>query len=449
MKTLAIDIFDELVSRFSQRTARIAVIGLGHTGLPLAVGFAEAGFGVTGIEIDPSRVAQINEGRSYLVDLPDEQLEAVVEGPGFAGQGALCTTTGYDALREADVAIICVPTPLNKTHDPDLSYIIAAADGVAKWIHCPQLIILESTTYPGTTEEVVLPRLEATGCRVGEDIWLAFSPERADPGQRKWNVHNTPRVVGGITPRCLQAAQTLYETTIERVIPASSCKTAEMVKLLENTFRAVNIGLVNEIALICDQLNIDVWEVIDAASTKPYGYMPFYPGPGLGGHCIPVDPHYLAWKLRSLNYNARFIELASQVNFGMPRHVVNMISESLNRVRKPLMGSEILILGVAYKRNVADIRESPALDIIHLLQAKGAQVSYNDPYVPTLYTDGVISLVSSPLDEGTLKRADCVVVVTDHSTYDWPWIVGNSRLLIDTRNATKAVQNPDANIVLL
>jgi len=353
----------------------------------------------------------------------------------------LSATTDYATLKDADVAIICVPTPLSKTGDPDLSYVIGAADGIAEWFHPGMLVILESTGYPGMTEEVLLPRLEEAGGKsgeVGRDFFVAFSPERIDPGRADWTVRNTPKVVGGVTPTCLQVVEALYSRVIDSVVPVSSPRVAEMTKLLENTFRATNIALVNEIAMMCERLGVDVWEAIDAAKTKPFGFMPFYPGPGLGGHCIPVDPQYLAWKLKTLDYNARFIQLAAEINMGMPAHVAGRVADALNDARKPLNGSRVLLLGVAYKPNVGDIRESPALDLIELLQGKGVEVTYNDPHVAQIELAGNV-LDSVTLDEEALKTADCVVITTDHSTYDWQWVVDNSQLIIDTRNATGSI----------
>ncbi len=426
---------ETLLRRIEGREAVVAVIGLGYVGLPLAVAFGEAGFPVVGVDVDRGKVDAVNRGESYVQDVPSEVLA------GLVAKG-LRATTDYDALREADAAIICVPTPLGKTKDPDLSYIVAAADAVAQRLHPGMLVVLESTTYPGTTEELILPRLRSAqgqAFEVGRDFFLAFSPERIDPGRKDWTVRNTPKVIGGMTPRCLEVAQALYATAIERVVPVSSPRAAEMVKLLENTFRAVNIALVNEVALMCDRLGLDVWEVIEAAATKPFGFMPFYPGPGLGGHCIPIDPHYLAWKLKTLNYNARFIQLAEEINFGMPQVVLGKIADALNEEGKPLRGARVLLLGVAYKPDVGDVRESPALDLLHLLRAKGADVAYHDPYVPSVVLDGAegpVRLERAPLERQTLQWSDCVVIVTPHSTYDWGWVVEN-------RNATKGlVANP-------
>jgi UDP-N-acetyl-D-glucosamine dehydrogenase len=418
---------EKLIEKFKNRTARLVIVGQGYVGLPLAVAFAEAGFNVVGLDVDRRKVDGINAGHSHIPDVPSKHLRQLV------GDNLLSATTDYSILREADAVIVCVPTPLSKTKDPDMSFIIDAADRIARYSHRGQLIVLESTTYPGTTEEIILPRITKNGYRVGEDFFLAFSPERIDPGRTDYTIRTTPKVVGGLTAHCLEVAQELYGQIIEHLVPVSSTRAAEMVKLLENTFRAVNIALVNEIAIMCNKLDLNVWEIVDAAATKPYGFMPFYPGPGLGGHCIPVDPHYLAWKLRTLNYSARFIELAAQINYSMPQYVVNKISDMLNEVKKSLNGSHILILGVAYKRDVGDVRESPALDIISLLEAKGAQVSYHDPYVPELRLNGYRAC-SIDLDEG-LRQADCVVLVTDHSVFDRDKIYQQAAGIVDTRNA--------------
>lgn len=419
-----------LLEKIAAREARVGVVGLGYVGLPLAVAFGEAGFSVTGLETDPGRVAEVQAGRSYIPDVPSERLAPLVQG------GRLRATGDYAAVRDLDALSICVPTPLSKTRDPDLSYIVAATEAIAAHGRAGQLIVLESTTYPGTTEEVVLPRLLRNGYRVGEDLFVAFSPERVDPGNPHYTIRNTPKVIAGATPTCLQVACALYGCIVERLVPVSSTRAAEMVKLLENTFRAVNIALVNEIALMCDRLGLDVWEVIDAAATKPFGFMPFYPGPGLGGHCVPVDPHYLSWKLRTLNYNARFIQLASEVNASMPEHVARKVASALNDEGKPVKGARVLLLGVAYKRDVRDTRESPALDILRLLRAWGAEVQYHDPYVPSLSLDGE-SLSCTPLTPAVLAAADAVVVVTDHSAYDWDEVLAHARLVVDTRNATR------------
>lgn len=434
---------NRLLSRIDSREAQIGIVGLGYVGLPLAVAFAQAGFHVIGVDVDESKVHALNLGRSYVEDVPSAVLSPLVNSGKFRASG------DYAALKEVDAVSICVPTPLHKTKDPDISYIVEATESIAGNITPGggQLIILESTTYPGTTDEIILPRLSRNGCRVGLDFFLAFSPERIDPGRTDYTVRTTPKVIGGVTPDCLDVAVALYGTVVDRPVPVSSPATAEMVKLLENTFRAVNIGLVNEVALMCDKLGLNVWEVVDAAATKPYGFMPFYPGPGLGGHCIPVDPHYLSWKLRTLNYTARFIELAAEVNSHMPDHVVAKVSDALNEDRKAINGSRILVLGAAYKRDVSDVRESPALDIIHLLRRRGADVSYHDPYVTELRLDDT-PMQSTSLTEDALRSADCVVIVTDHQAYDWTWIARHAGLIVDTRNAVPEATS-DARIVKL
>ncbi|MGH9462318.1 MAG: nucleotide sugar dehydrogenase, partial [Vicinamibacteria bacterium] len=360
-----------LGQKIADKTVKLATVGLGYVGLPLSVEFASAGIHVVGIDIDRTKIDAIRNGESYVRDVPSASVRRLVE------EGTLSATSEFDVLGDRDAVIICVPTPLSKTKDPDLSLVINAATEIAQRLRPGQLVVLESTTYPGTTEELILPRLEGKGLRVGESFFLAFSPERVDPGNKKWNTRNTPKIIGGMTPNCLEMARALYSHAVDQVIPVSSTRTAEMVKLLENTFRSVNIGLVNEVALMCDRLGVDVWEVIDAAATKPFGFMPFYPGPGLGGHCIPIDPFYLSWKLKTLNYRARFIELAGEINAGMPEYVVQRVAEALNQREKSVKGSSILILGVAYKRDVDDVRESPALDILKLLESRGARVSYN------------------------------------------------------------------------
>jgi UDP-N-acetyl-D-glucosamine dehydrogenase len=419
-----------LLEKINRREAKVGIIGLGYVGLPLAVEFALAGFNVRGIDIDRQKVASVNAGRSYIIDVPTEQLSRLVK------QGKLYATTDFGIITELDTLNICVPTPLGKSRDPDVSYIVAAVAEIAKYLRKGQLIVLESTTYPGATEELVLAKLEESDLRVGEDFYLAFSPERVDPGNKVYTTRNVPKVVGGMTPRCTRLATALYEQCISEVKAVSSTRVAEMVKLLENTFRSVNIGLVNEIALMSDKLGIDVWEVIEAAATKPFGFMPFYPGPGLGGHCIPVDPFYLSWKARSIGFEARFIELAGMVNSFMPYHVVNKIADALNRQTKCLKGSKILILGVAYKKDIDDVRESPALDIINMLSEKEAKISYADPYVPTLALTSY-TLTSQELEESLLASQDCVVIITAHSNIDYSLVVKHAPLIVDTRNALK------------
>jgi UDP-N-acetyl-D-glucosamine dehydrogenase len=434
---------EHLITKIEGHSAVIAVIGLGYVGLPLAVAFAERGFPVVGIDVDVAKVVALNRGESYVQDIPSARLEGIrlkVEGQDLAPStfnlpllGTFTATTDYSILAQCDVAIICVPTPLNKTRDPDVRYIISSGESLAQHIHRGMLVVLESTTYPGTTEELLRPMLEQSGLRVGEDFFLAFSPERINPGDLIYVVENTPKVVGGETAACREVAVALYAQIIQRIVPVSSTQTAEMVKLLENTFRAVNIALVNETAIMCGKLGIDVWEVVEAAATKPYGFMKFTPGPGVGGHCIPLDPHYLSWKLKTLNYNARFIQLAGEINSEMPRYWVNQVSDVLNGAGKPVKGSRVLVLGVAYKKDIDDVRESPALDIIELLQAKGADVRYHDPHVATLSHNNHTH-VSEPDLDAALAAADCVMVVTDHSSYDWPSVRQRARLVVDTRH---------------
>jgi UDP-N-acetyl-D-glucosamine dehydrogenase len=445
---------NELLNRFQEQRARVAVIGLGYVGLPLAVAFARAGHTVVGIDVDAAKVEAINHGHSYIEDVPSEQIRALVQqanlettpsqrlnghAPGVTSAGSLQATTDYAVLAGCDAVSICVPTPLRKTGDPDISYILSASEEIARYLHKDMLVVLESTTYPGTTTEIILSRLATAhpDLQVGEDFFLCFSPERVDPGRTDWTTYNTPKVMGGVTPACLAAGCALYETAIETIVPVSSTEAAEMVKLLENTFRAVNIGLVNEVLLMCDKLGLDAWEVIEAAATKPFGYMKFTPGPGLGGHCIPIDPLYLSWKLRTLNYNARFIELASQVNTEMPHYWVQKVQDALNEQAKAVKGSHILILGVAYKKDVSDLRESPALDIIQLLAEKGANVAYHDPHVPSLKIDGLDMTCVANLP-AALANADCVVVVTDHSAYDWTEVKSRAALLVDSRAAVRS-----------
>ena len=411
---------------------KIGIVGLGYVGLPLAVEFARAGYTTTGIDLDAAKIKALGEGRSYIDDVPASDVAAL------RAQGVLNATTDFEVVRELDTVNICVPTPLRKTKDPDLSFIVGATEAIAERLHPGMLVILESTTYPGTTDELVLPILERTGFRAGEDFFLAFSPERVDPGNRTFNTRNIPKVVGGLTPDCTMLAQALYETATATVVPVSSPRVAEMVKLLENTFRAVNIGMVNELALMCDRLGVDVWEVIDAAATKPFGFMPFYPGPGLGGHCIPVDPFYLSWKARESGFEARFIELAGAVNSAMPHYVVSLIADALNSVRLPLNGSRVLVAGVSYKRDVDDIRESPAMDLLGLLRARGAEVAYSDPHVPALagrhWQDG-IDLEHVDLNDALPETYDCVVIVTDHSRFDYDRLQLVAKVVVDTRNA--------------
>ncbi|MGB9604565.1 MAG: nucleotide sugar dehydrogenase [Bryobacteraceae bacterium] len=423
----------ELERKIRERQARVGVVGLGYVGLPLAVEFAKAGFQVTGIETDPGKVARVNAGESYVLDVPSGELAALV------AEGRLGATTDYACMAGLDTVNICVPTPLRKTKDPDMSYIDAACRQVARYLHAGMLVILESTTYPGTTDEFVLPMLEREHLRVGQEFFLCFLPERVDPGNRQYQTHNIPKVVGGITPVCTELGALYYSQALERVVPVSSTRVAEMVKLLENTFRMINIGLVNEMALMCDRMGIDVWEVIEAAATKPFGFMPFYPGPGLGGHCIPIDPFYLSWKTKQAGIEARFIELAGYINGQMPLFVVEKIQNALNDRCKPVRGSHIHIVGVAYKRDIDDVRESPALDIMHLLKRRGARLSYSDPYVRQVVVDGE-TMQSEDLEEAA-AAADCVVIVTDHSSVDYRGLVERAELVVDTRNATRGIRS--------
>lgn len=416
-----------LIEKIASRDAVVGIIGLGYVGLPLAVAFAEAGFRVIGIDVDKNKVDAVNRRESYIEDITSETLAGLAR--------PIEATTDFAALADCDAVSVCVPTPLSKTGDPDVSYIINAADQIARYLHPGMLVILESTTYPGTTTEVVLPRLIGNGddLKVGEDFFLCFSPERVDPGRKDWTTYTTPKVIGGTTPACLEAGAALYGAALETIVPVSSTEAAEMAKLLENTFRAVNIGMVNEVLLMCERLGLDAWEVIEAAATKPFGFMKFTPGPGIGGHCIPIDPLYLSWKLKALKFTARFIELADEVNSAMPRYWVGKVQDALNEVEKPLKGSRVLVLGIAYKKDVSDMRESPALDIIHLLEGKGAQVTYHDPHVPAFRHDGMAMTGEVNL-EAALDAADCVVVVTDHSAYDWAEISRRARVVVDTRH---------------
>ena len=435
----------DLIDKIESKQAAVAVMGLGYVGLPLAMVFAEAGFRVIGIDVDRRRVESINRGESFIQDVRSEALGRLISDNGGRSSG-LSATSDHDAIAGCDAVIVCVPTPLGKTKAPDLSYIISAAEQIANRLHPGMLVVLESTTYPGTTEDLVLPllrRADGEGPEFGADVFLAFSPERTDPGRTDWTISNTPKVIGGLTPRCGQVAAALYRQVVREVVPVSSPKAAEMVKLLENTFRATNIALANEIAIMCDRLGVDVWEVIDAAKTKPFGFMPFYPGPGLGGHCIPIDPQYLAWKMRTLNYNARFIQLADEINLGMPLFWVTKIQDALNERDKAVNRANILVLGVSYKRDVADTRESPALDIIDQLLSKGANVTYHDPYVPSVETESfkLTALEDRELERG-LAEADCVVIVTDHFSYDWQQVRDKAALIVDTRNALGSVVSP-------
>jgi UDP-N-acetyl-D-glucosamine dehydrogenase len=432
-----------LLESIRSRRVRTGVIGLGYVGLPLAVEFARAGYHTVGIDLDAQKVAAVNEGRSYIDDVATEEVAQL------RAAGTLSASTDFDALHDLDTVNICVPTPLRKTKDPDLSFIVSATEEIAARLRPGMLIILESTTYPGTTDELVLPILERGGLKGGKDFFLAFSPERIDPGNPTFGTHNVPKVIGGVSEDCTTLAQALYQAAIANIVPVSSPRVAEMVKLLENTFRAVNIGLVNELALMCDRLGIDVWEVVRAAATKPFGFMPFYPGPGLGGHCIPVDPFYLSWKARQSGFEARFIELAGAVNGAMPHYVVSLVSDALNTVRLPLNGSKVLVAGVAYKKDVDDIRESPALDVLSLLQARGAVLSYSDPHVPAL--EGRLWHNGTDLEHVDLTAArpeayDCIVIVTDHSRFDYDGLQRAAKVVVDTRNA---IANAGPNVVRL
>ncbi len=421
--------------------ANVGVIGLGYVGLPLAAELGKAGFPVTGLEIDKEKVKSIMQGISYINDVDSATVASLKK------QKKLSATTDFSALKKMNAVVICVPTPLRKSKDPDVSYIIAAAEQIKKYMQKGQLIILESTTYPGTTKELVLPMLESTGLRCGKDFFLAFSPERVDPGNPKFSIHNTPKVVGGVTEQCTELARLLYSSITSRVDVVSCTEAAEMVKLLENTFRAVNIALVNEVALMCGRLKLDVWEIIDAAASKPFGFMPFYPGPGIGGHCIPLDPHYLSWKLKTLNFYSRFIELAGEMNSRMPEHMVQKTIDALNDHGKSVRDAKILVIGVAYKKDVSDVRESPSLDILKLLTARRAKISYYDPFIPSLGVEGIN--LSSVRDLKDIKKYDAVVIITNHSAIDYEWVVKNSQLVIDSRNATKGLKAANGKVVKL
>ena len=424
----------ELLDRIETQKAVCGVVGLGYVGLPLAVELAGAGYRVLGFDVSESVCAGINRGHSHIQDIPSERLAQYTES------GMIEATTDMTRMQESDILSVCVPTPLAKSRDPDVSYVVAATEAIAASLRPGQLIILESTTYPGTTRELMLPMLESAGLRVGEDFFLCFSPERVDPGNEIWQVHNTPKVLGGVTRECLNVAYALYSRVIERIVPVSSPEAAELTKLLENTFRSINIALANEMAQVCDRLNVDVFEVIEAAATKPFGFMKFTPGPGIGGHCIPLDPHYLAWKMKTLNYKTRMIELAGEVNSEMPEYVVEKVRDALNQYRKALNGSRILVLGVAYKREIDDLRESPALDIMRLLEDKGALVEYHDPYVPEIRDDGHSRAHQGvELSEQLLHDMDCVVITTDHQVVDYEMVVRNAKLIVDTRNATRGL----------
>lgn len=433
---------ETLLGKIEARTARVGVIGLGYVGLSLAVELAKAGFVVRGIDLDLERVNLLNRGESYLVDVPADVLKPLVGG------GRLSASTTFDAAGEADALIICVPTPLRKTKEPDISFILSAVESVLPHLRPGQLIVLESTTYPGTTEEVVQPRLEGNGLVIGRDVFLAFSPERVDPGNKRFTTANIPKVVGGVTPGCTRLAAALYGKVTATVFEASSPRVAETAKLLENTFRSVNIALANELAFACRKIGVDPWEVIEAAATKPFGFMPFYPGPGIGGHCIPVDPLYLSWKVRLTGYEAQFIALADQVNRAMPEHVVTLVGDALNERARALRGAGVLVMGVTYKADVNDVRESPALEIIEMLEKKGARVSYADPFTPQVTVNG-LKLSSVEATEEQIATADCVLVLTNHSSFDWALVAERAKLVVDTRNALKAYRRNHSSIVTL
>lgn len=432
-----------LMERLTNKSAIVAVLGLGYVGLPLAVVFAEAGYEVIGVDPVKEKVDAINRGESYILDVPSETVARLVAAD------KLSATTDFSVCRRVDAVSICVPTPLSKTGDPDLSFIVSATEGLAPYVHSGMVVVLESSTYPGTTREMVLPRLTAhDGVTVGKDLFIAFSPERVDPGRKDWTTKNTPKVMGGITRDCSEVATCWYQQALDRVVPVSSTEVAEMAKLLENTFRMINLGLVNEMTIMCDRLGVDVWEVIEAAATKPFGFMKFTPGPGVGGHCIPIDPLYLSWKMKSLNYNARFIDLASEINTNMPRFAVGKVQDALNDVGKPLKGSKVLVLGVTYKPNIDDLRESPALDVIGLLKGKGAEVSYHDPYVAHLKHDQWAMDCAPDLMQA-VREADCVVITTNHKAYDYPAILDAARLIVDTRNALGSLTQDNPKVVKL
>jgi UDP-N-acetyl-D-glucosamine dehydrogenase len=431
----------ETLRRRLAGTPVVGVVGLGYVGLPLAVAFAESGATVIGVDVDRRRVASVGAGRSFVEDVETERLARLVAARRLSATDEIAQLAGADAI------VICVPTPLGKSKEPDISFIVAATDAVASVIRAGQLVTLESTTYPGTTQEILRPRLEARGFKVGQDIFLAFSPERIDPGNRRFTLRDIPKVVGGLTPACLEFATALYARVSARVVPVANPETAEMVKLFENTFRSVNIALVNEFAIMCRRLGISVWEVIAGASTKPFGFMPFYPGPGLGGHCLPSDPHYLSWKVRLEGYEPRFIAFADEINRRMPEYVVHLVADALNDRGRAVRGADVLVLGVAYKADVADTRDSPALDVVRQLAAKGAKVAYHDPHVPAIAIDH-LGLESISWEHASLPTRDVVLVLAAHACYDWPAIVREARLVVDTRNATGALP-PAPNVIRL
>jgi UDP-N-acetyl-D-glucosamine dehydrogenase len=433
---------DQLIAKIENRSACIGIVGLGYVGLPLALEFAKAGFKVIGYDVSERVVGALNAGKSHIQDVPSAELGKLVKAGRFEA------TTDESRMQEMDAISIAVPTPLAKTRDPDMRFVLAAADAIGRNCRPGVLVVLESTTYPGTTRELMQPKLEAAGLTIGEDVFLAFSPERVDPGNPVWNTKNTPKIVGGITANCTEVATALYATCLDTVVPVSGTETAELVKLLENTFRSVNIGLVNEMAIVCDKLGVNIWEVIDAAATKPFGFMKFTPGPGIGGHCIPLDPHYLAWKMRTLNYKTRFIDLASEINSEMPAVVVRKVTQALNEEKKAVNGSRVLVLGVAYKKDIDDMRESPALDVIRLLESQGADVVYHDPYVPKFHEDGH-EHTSVALTDEEITRADAVVIVTDHTVVDYQRVVRLAGVVVDTRNATAKLAKGKGRIVSL
>jgi len=435
---------DALIYSLRDHSAKIGILGLGYVGLPLAVAFGEAGFQVFGIDPDLRKVKALNNGESYVQDVSEKQISRLVNNE------RLSATSDFSVLLHCDAVSICVPTPLRKTGDPDMSFILNATDELAKYMHPGMIIVLESTTYPGTTREVLLPKLgKDKGLVVGKDFFLAFSPERVDPGREDWTTLNTPKVIGGITEECSEVGATWYAQALNTVVPVSSAETAELSKLLENTFRMINIGVVNELAIMCERLGVDVWEVIDAAATKPFGFMKFYPGPGLGGHCIPIDPLYLSWKMKAFQYNARFIELAADINTNMPRYVVNRVMDAFNERGLALHNSNCLVLGVAYKPDVDDIRESPALDVIGLLQKKGAKVSYHDPFIPHLRTHDDIAMESVPDVMDAVRLADCIVIITNHSSYNYQAILKEAKFIFDSRNALGKLGKNNPKVVRL
>lgn len=428
------------LEKLKTKDTQFCVIGLGYVGLPLAVEVANVGIKVTGIDVDSSKVEKINKAQNYIGDVKDDELKASID------KGLIVATSDFSVIKNMDVVSICVPTPLNKLKDPDMSFISSALDEIEKYMHKDLVVILESTTYPGTTREYMLPKLENSGLKCGEDFYLAFSPERVDPGNPIYLTKNTPKVLGGVTPACLEHSKAIYDQIFDEIVPVSSAEAAEMAKLLENTFRMINIGWVNELAIMCDRLGVDSWEVIDAAATKPFGFMKFYPGPGLGGHCIPIDPHYLSWKMRTLNYKTKFIDLAAEVNTSMPEYVVHTLMDGMNMHKKALNGSNVMVLGMAYKNDIDDLRESPAFDVYNLLENRGATVCYHDPYCPSLrHFDDIVESV--PLTAELLQTLDAVVITTAHKNVDYQFVVDNANLVIDSRNATKDLKNTEGKVL--